>query len=122
MSILIPKILNGSKDHTNRQLTEFRDKCDINDLMYIWQNWRTPNCLKVAIAKVFFTAKWDISQAPRSESVAKKINSPIPNLSWYEFAIRDGFNNYEDFLHYFSNRKDKAEKFKCYQFYLIEVF
>lgn len=113
MEKLKKNLIDGSKTRTNRRLTEFRDKCDVGDKMHIFINLRTPKAEKLFERVVGETYYWDISEIPKTVLEAKNTESPRPNESWYEFAIRDGFSTYREFLDYFMNHP-KGIRFKCY--------
>ena len=114
MEKLKSKLLDGTKTRTNRKLTEFRDKCDIGDIMHIFVNLRSPNCEKIFDRVVKETYYWDITEVPKTVLEAKNKESPRPDESWYQFAIRDGFSTYREFLDYFMNHPKKGIRFKCY--------
>jgi hypothetical protein len=113
MGKLKGKLLEGSKTRTNRHFTKFRYKCRPGDKMHIYIKQRTPEAEKlfdrICIERYF----WDITEMPKTVLNAKNTESPKPGESWYEFAIRDGFSTYREFLDYFNNHP-KGARFICY--------
>lgn len=116
MEFLESKLLNGQKRRTNRPDDNYRDKCNVGDVMHIFVKMRTPESRWLFDAVVKKKVKWQIDDAPEESKIAKEKNGPISNETWYKFAITDGFKNYSDFLEYFQNHPKKARNFICFVF------
>jgi len=123
MEFLREKLISGEKTRTNRASSEFREKCNIGDKIRIFINQRSPKRERLFDAKVIERISWNILNAPICDNdLAKTIESPIPKESWYDFAIKDGFDNYIDFLDYFLNHPTKFKDFFCYKFEKIRDY
>jgi len=124
MEFLRGKLISGEKTRTNRASSEFRGKSNIGDTMHIFINLRSPNREKLFDAKIINRISWNILDVPItcSDDEVKTINSPIPEESWYEFAIKDGFDHYLEFLDYFMFHPTKYKDFFCYKFEKIRDY
>ena len=109
-------LLNGIKTRTNRAFSEFRNKCGPGYIMHIFIGMRTENCEKLFDSMVQDKITWNIDNAPKTEKEARTTISPLQNENWYDFAIKDGFTEYKDFLDYFSNHPKKSKNFICFIF------
>ena len=114
MEKMVPLIISGRKIITNRTASEFRDKCDVGDTMYVFTGMRTPNCKRIGTAKVVERVFWrfkDIASVwERNES------SPLKEMSWRHFVWCDGFDFFVEFKEYFKNHKNRDLGFYCYKF------
>jgi hypothetical protein len=88
------KILNGTKRYTTREATDYRLKCNIGDLMYCATGVRTKEYDKFATAKVVNRWRWEI-QFPDKCPVG---------IDWDEFAIAEGFEDYNGLAGWFCKR------------------
>ena len=124
MEFLREKLISGEKTRTNRPASEFREKCNVGDIMHNFINLRSPERERLFDAKVIERISWNILNAPItcSDDKAKTIKSPIPEESWYEFAIKDGFDHYLEFLGYFMFHPTKFLDFFCYKFEKIRDY
>lgn len=115
MKSLIP-LLFQRKTITNRALIKpdetgvsFRDKCDVGDLMYFWDNYRQKGMKLVGIGYVLKTTEWNIDQIPKKINEAMKIDSPLEMVRWDSFAWLDGFDYYNTNQIYFKLKIDETE-------------
>ena len=124
MEFLREKLISGEKTRTNRPSSEYRRKCHRGSKMYIFIKLRTPNRERLFDARVIKRISWNILNAPItcSDDEAKTIKSPIPEESWYEFTIKDGFDHYLEFLDYFMFHPTKSLDFFCYKFEKIRDY
>ena len=119
MKELAPKIINGTKRLTNRSATDFRGKLDVGGIMHCFTGLRTKNTQKICDAKVIQRVKWYFVQVPlHPDNIAYR--SPLEFLSWYDFARKDGFEKYQDFVDYFFFHKQRDLGFYCYLFEVID--
>ena len=120
-------LLSGQKKMTNRVISRFRLKCKVGDRMHCFINLRTPQIEKLFDAIVIQRPLWHIDDAPETEREAKykpvidyqhKDNMKIRDkeIKWYEFAIIDGFEAYDQFYNYFSNHPKKKKVFLTFVF------
>ncbi|MFW9971081.1 MAG: hypothetical protein ACFFDF_12880 [Candidatus Odinarchaeota archaeon] len=116
MEIMKELLMDGYKRRTNRAFSKFRDKCRIGDIMHIYIKQRTPESEFLFDARCINKFYWNINDAPEDEKLARKIESPIENETWEEFALKDGFNFYQEFLDYFRNHPKKTLDFICFIF------
>lgn len=119
MKKLVPKILAKQKFITNRAYTEFRVKCKSGDIMHLFTGMRTPNCQKIGDALIKERVYWEPQEIPIDTSSIANI-SPILMWTWEEFAKKDGFDNYNDFYNYFSQKRYK-NGILCYRFELLTM-
>lgn len=124
MEFLREKLISGEKTRTNRPISEYREKCNIGAKIRIYINQRSPSRERLFDAKIIERISWNILDAPItcSDDIAKTIESPIPEESWYEFAIKDGFDHYLEFLGYFMFHPTKSKDFFCYKFEKIRDY
>lgn len=124
MEIHREKLISGEKTRTNRASSEYRRKCHRGSKMYIFIKLRTPERERLFDARVTSRISWNILDAPItcSDDKAKTIESPILEESWYEFAIKDGFDHYLKFLDYFMFHPTKSKDFFCYKFEKIRNY
>jgi hypothetical protein len=97
-------ILDGIKYFTTREETPFRLKCDVGDTMYHFTGIRTEDAEKFAEAIVVKRWRWSI-KFPKECPVG---------ISWDEFSIAEGFDDFEGLKGFF------LKKLITYQFELIE--
>ena len=126
MKALVPAVVSGEKRRTCRAYSEFRDKMKVGDVMHICTGLRTKNYQKLFDATLVQKFIWDFEVIPKTIEKAKLTNvfdedkQPIKinekEESWYNFALNDGFSNYQEFIEYFSNHPKKTTKFICYIF------
>lgn len=116
MKIMEELLLEGKKRRTSRAFSKFRDRCKIGDIMRIYTGLRTKNCKKLFNARVVEKLYWNIDDAPGDQKLAKKLESPKKGETWEEFALRDGFDFYSDFLSYFKDHPKKTKKFIFFRF------
>ncbi len=114
MEKFVPMIMSGRKIITNRTASEFRSKCDVGDLMYIFTGMRTDHCKRIGTAKVIERVFWKFEQVPEIFNYHNK--SPIESQTWHSFSWRDGFNYYSNFKDYFRKHKNRDLGFYCYRF------
>ena len=123
MEFLREKLISGEKKRTNRPSSEYRRKCHRGSRMYLFIKLRTPERERLFDARVIKRVPWNILDAPIcKDDLAKTIESPILGESWYEFAIKDGFDHYIEFLDYFLNHPTKYKDFFCYKFEKIRNY
>jgi len=114
MAWLEPKLENGEKTRTIRAMgkNNYRDKMNIGDIAHIWINQRSKNRKflfdRTIKDKYYFQLK-DIPLV--SDLEAKKLESPIPNETWYDLAHNDGFKSYLEFIEFFTNHPTNDTSF-----------
>ena len=115
-----PLLLDGSKRRTIRAIgkNNFRDRCNVNDLMYNWIDQRNRHKAKEFLfnSRVVEKIHINIDDAPESEDLARRLESPKAGETWEEFALKDGFDFYSDFLSFFKGHVKKTNKFICFIF------
>jgi len=97
--------------------------------MHICTGMRTKNYEKLFDAIVVDKFIWNFDHVPVKEDADEYvvdqngkevfINGELE--TWYEFAINDGFEDYNDFFNYFHHHKKKTEIFICYVFERVEL-
>jgi len=123
MKFLREKLISGEKTRTNRASSKYRRKCNIGAKIRIFIKLRSPERERLFDARIIKRIFWNILDAPIcNDDLAKTIESPIPEESWYDFAIKDGFDNYIDFIDYFLNHPTKSKDFFCYKFEKIRDY
>jgi len=130
MKELVPAVVSGEKRRTCRAYSEFRKKMKVGDTMHICTGLRTKNYQKLFDATLVQKFVWDVETIPTTTKEAKATNvfgidgQPIKingkEESWFNFALNDGFSNYDEFIEYFSNHPKKTTKFICYIFEKIQ--
>ena len=115
----VPKILAKQKFITNRAYSEFRAKCKKGDIMYLFTGMRTKNCEKIGDAIVKEVAYWRISEILLYKAEAKTKLSPLRDMTWDLFAFVDGFDDYYEFVDFFSSDKIYRNGILSYRFELI---
>ncbi len=115
-----PLLLNGSKRRTIRAIgkNNYRDRCKINDIMHNWIDMINRHNVKEFLfdSRVVKKIHFNINDAPESEDLARRIESPKEGETWEEFALNDGFDFYSDFLSFFKGRVKKTSKLICFIF------
>lgn len=97
-------ILDRIKYFTTREETPYRLKCNIGDTMYLYTGIRTEEAEKFGESIVIKRWRWAIyfpNQCPIG-------------ISWQEFSIAEGFNNFEELKQFF------LKKLITYQFELMD--
>lgn len=113
-----PKILAGKKTITNRAATDFRMLCRPGDIMHLFTGMRTPNCVKLGDAECLRRSFWLPTYIPCKDNIDNY--TPIfTNITWRAFIKRDGFDDYNDFVKYFSHKRYEGGIYS-YEFKLIE--
>lgn len=115
-----PLLLNGSKRRTIRAIgkNNYRDRCNINDIMHNWIDMRNHHDAKEFLfdSRVVEKIHFYIDDAPENEDLARRIESPKEGETWEEFALKDGFDFYSDFLSFFKGHVKKTSRFICFIF------
>jgi len=101
------------KDMTSRLVTERRTKLNVGDIIYGYISQRAKVRLKLFDAKIKERIKWKAESVPLGVEEASDLESPRKNYSWLEFAYRDGFSNYYDFMNFFKNHTE-GDEFYCF--------
>ena len=115
MKELVPYVISGRKYVTSRVATEFRRKLVIGGRMNFFTGLRTPNCKRFGTGIVKDKIYWWIKQLParhiiRESSILNE--SPLKDMDWKKFSYIEGFEEYNDFYHYFTNhpKRDLIDK------------
>jgi hypothetical protein len=99
-----PKILAGTKTITNRIATDFRMLCRPGDIMHLFTGLRTKNVQSLGDAVVLRRSFWHSTYIPCKDNIGDY--TPIfTNLTWRKFIELDGFDNYNDFVKFFSHKR-----------------
>lgn len=116
-------LMNGTKNRTNRAYSKYRNRTKIGDRVQIYIKQRSPEGEKLFEAIITNKIIWNINQAPHNIKKVWEI-SPLKNEIWLEFAKRDGFKQYSDFLEYFDpeNHPKKQSKYICFEFEKIQNY
>ena len=123
MEFLREKLISGEKTRTNRAASIYRRKCNIGAKIRIFINLRSPERERLFDARVIKRVSWNILDTPIcKDDLAKTIESPILEESWYDFAFKDGFDSYIEFLNYFLFHPTKSKDFFCYKFEKIRDY
>lgn len=113
-------LLNGSKRRTIRAIgkNNFRDRCNVNDIMHNWIDQINRHNAKEFLfdSRVVEKVHFNIDDAPETEDLARRLESPKEGETWEEFALKDGFDFYSDFLSFFKGHVKKTNKFICFIF------
>jgi len=117
MKELAPKILDGSKVLTNRAATEFRGKLDVGGIMHCFTGLRTKNTRKICDARVINRIEWFNDWIPTNKTL---FGPMIRWITWNDFAKLDGFEQWEDFVKYFSHKRYDIGIY-CYRFEVIKI-
>lgn len=96
MNILEKKLFHP-KYLTTREESEFRLKCDVGDLMYFWINHRQPSQKKVGVGQVIKRARWNFDQVPEYVDNKRKHTFIFKELTWNQFLIMEGFDDFDNF-------------------------
>lgn len=117
-------LLSGEKSRTNRGYSRSRNRINIGDRVQIKVGNRFKGFKKLFDAVITNKKIWLYSQAPQNPESARKMPSPKKDESWWDFAIKDGFTDYSDFLDYFDPEKHPKNKAKYifFEFKKIEEY
>ncbi len=112
MKEMVPMIISGRKIITNRIATPFRQKLDVGGIMHLFTGMRTANCKKIGTAKLIDKGIWNNSalrflDEERAARMWLDICPYMTKHKWNftDFSYRDGFDNWNDFNLYFSNKR-----------------
>lgn len=112
-------IQKGIKTYTTRIETEYRKKCNKGDLMYCFKGegyfYKTE--LKFAIALVLDTHSWNQKIIKKLDGHQDQLKiSPFNNLCWKDFAYAEGFDNLNQLVDYFSQKRYENVNLKTFHF------
>jgi len=113
-------ILNGIKTYTTRKLSDYRKKCNKNDLMHCFDGdgYFYKKEQKFAITFVLGTFTWNQSNL---DNIISPGELSIFNISWHNFAIAEGFDNLKQLIDYFTQERYIGEELKTFHFRVMEI-
>jgi len=117
MGFLAPLILEGRKIKTTRLLTEFRLKCDVGDLMYLYTGLRTKHARKLGDALVVGRWIWNQAEIYNGKRILEDKPSPT-GVSWSQFAYEEGFNNVGELVAFFNQKRYRDKDLITYEYRL----
>ncbi len=109
----IKSLREGFKDMTNRSLGKmskdglhFRERIGPGDIMHCFVDSRSKNSYFLFDVPLLKIIKWSINELPLDDKRAKIMPSPRKGLTWFEFAQKDGIEDYSVFVDFFKHRND----------------
>jgi hypothetical protein len=123
---MIPLVMNGKKYMTTRLESEYRLKLDVGDTMYIYSGIRTKNAKKHGEAVVVKRWRWNQIAIHRISWATYVGSCPIGDidslsfLTWEEFSKVEGFNNLEELITFFNQKRYLNKDLITYQFEVIK--
>ena len=117
---MIPLVMNGKKYMTTRLETDFRLKLNIGDKMYIYSGIRTKDAVKHGEAIVIDRWRWNQSIFTERKIFITENDFSPTFLKWSEFTKVEGFNNLNELIEFFNQKRYRDKNLITYQFEVIE--
>lgn len=117
-------LMSGEKSRTNRAYSKTRNKINIGDTVQIKVGNRFKGLKKLFDAIITNKKIWTYDQVPIDSELAAALPSPKDIEAWREFALKDGFEKYQEFIEYFDPEQHpkKQSKYIFFEFKKLEEY